>query len=90
MRNFIQAGNTVVVPAPYALTSGQGAKVGQLFGVATNDAALSADVALDLTGVFELTKIGSQRILGFSGRSARSSIGTTPTSAARLLPPPTF
>ena len=31
----------------YALTSGQGAKVGQLFGVATNDAALSADVALD-------------------------------------------
>jgi predicted RecA/RadA family phage recombinase len=60
MRNFIQAGNTVVVPAPYVLTSGQGAKVGQLFGVATNDAALSADVALDLTGVFELTKIGSQ------------------------------
>ena len=42
MRNFIQLGNTVVVPAPYALTSGQGAKVGQLFGVATNDAALSA------------------------------------------------
>lgn len=29
MRNFIQAGNTVTVPAPYALTSGQGAKVGQ-------------------------------------------------------------
>lgn len=27
---------------------------------ATNDAALFADVALDLTGVFELTKIGSQ------------------------------
>ena len=31
-----------------------------MFGVATNDAALAADVALDLTGVFELTKIGSQ------------------------------
>ena len=60
MRNFIMLGNTMVVPAPYALTSGQGAKVGQLFGVATNDAALSTDVALDLTGVFELTKIGSQ------------------------------
>ena len=37
-----------------------GMLVGQLFGVATNDAALAADVALDLTGVFELTKIGSQ------------------------------
>ena len=31
-----------------------------MFGVATNDAALATDVALDLTGVFELTKIGSQ------------------------------
>ena len=31
-----------------------------MFGVATNDAAAGADVALDLTGVFELTKIGSQ------------------------------
>lgn len=60
MRNFIQAGNTITVPAPYALTSGQGAKAGQIFGVATNDAALAADVALDLTGVFELVKIGSQ------------------------------
>lgn len=86
MRNFIQAGNTVVVPAPYALTSGQGAKVGQLFGIATNDAALAADVALDLTGVFELYP----RLARRPGRSARSSIGTTPTSAARRLPPPTF
>ena len=60
MRNFIQAGNSVVVPAPYVLTSGQGAKVGQLLCVATNDAALAADVALDLSGVFDLTKIGSQ------------------------------
>ena len=60
MRNFIQAGSTVVVPAPYVLASGQGAKVGQPFGVATNDAALAADVALDLCGLFDLTKIGSQ------------------------------
>ncbi|WP_367187278.1 DUF2190 family protein [Rhizobium oryzicola] len=43
---------------PYALTSGKGAKVGQLFGAATNEAALATDFALDLTGVFELTKIG--------------------------------
>lgn len=27
---------------------------------ATNNVALAADVAFDLTGVFELTKIGSQ------------------------------
>lgn len=60
MRNFIQAGNTITVPAPYALTPGQGARIGQIFGVATSDAAAGADVALDLTGVFELVKIGSQ------------------------------
>lgn len=60
MRSYVQPGNTITVPAPYALTSGQGAKVGQAFGVATNDAALAADVALDLTGVFDLVKIGSQ------------------------------
>lgn len=60
MRSYIQPGNTITVPAPYALTAGQGAKVGQAFGVATNDAALNADVALDLTGVFDLVKIGTQ------------------------------
>lgn len=60
MRSYVQPGGTLTVPAPYALTSGQGARVGQIFGIATNDAAIGADVALDLTGVFDITKIGSQ------------------------------
>jgi predicted RecA/RadA family phage recombinase len=60
MKNFVQAGDVVIVPAPYALTSGQGAKAGQLFGVATGDAAISTDVALKISGVFDLIKIGSQ------------------------------
>lgn len=60
MKNFVQAGDTLVVAAPYALTSGQGAQVGQLFGVAVSDAANGADVPLKVTGVFDLTKIGSQ------------------------------
>jgi predicted RecA/RadA family phage recombinase len=60
MRNFVQTGDTIVALAPYALTSGQGARVGQIFGVATNDAAISTDVALNVGGVFDLTKIGSQ------------------------------
>jgi predicted RecA/RadA family phage recombinase len=60
MKNFVQAGDTLVMPAPYALASGQGAQVGQVFGVAVTDAALGADVPLKLTGVFDLTKVGSQ------------------------------
>lgn len=60
MKNYVQAGDVVTVPAPYALTSGQGAKTGQLFGVATGEAAIGADVALKTSGVFDLTKIGSQ------------------------------
>ena len=55
MRNFIQAGGTVVVPARLKPSlQARAKKAGRLFGAATNDAALVADVARDLTGVFEL------------------------------------
>jgi predicted RecA/RadA family phage recombinase len=60
MKNYVQAGDTITVAAPYDRTAGQGAQVGQLFGVCTGDALSGADVALKTTGVFDLTKIGSQ------------------------------
>jgi predicted RecA/RadA family phage recombinase len=60
MKNFVQAGDTITVPAPYDRSSGQGAKVGQIFGVCTGDALSGADVALKTSGVFDLTKAGSQ------------------------------
>lgn len=60
MKNYVQAGDTITVPAPYDLLSGEGAKVGQLFGVCTTDALSGADVALKTAGVFDLTKAGSQ------------------------------
>ncbi|HVZ21416.1 MAG TPA: capsid cement protein, partial [Vicinamibacterales bacterium] len=60
MKNYVQPGDTVVVAAPYDRIAGQGAKVGQLFGVCTADAVSGADVALKLTGVFDLNKVGSQ------------------------------
>lgn len=56
MKNFIQEGETVTLIAPYALTSGQGLLVGSLFGVASNDAAISAEVEAVTKGVFTLTK----------------------------------
>lgn len=57
MKNFVQAGATVQVPAPYPLTSGQGALVGSLFGVAATDAANGADVNLVRTGVFDIAAV---------------------------------
>lgn len=60
MKNFVQDGEIIVVPAPYAVTSGQGVKAGQLFGVAVIDAAQDADVPIKTCGVFDLTKAGSQ------------------------------
>jgi len=60
MKNFVQAGDTITVAAPYDRTSGQAAQVGQLFGVCTADSLSGADVALKTSGIFDLNKIGSQ------------------------------
>jgi len=56
MKNFVQKGNTVTLAAPYAVTSGQGLKVGNLFGVASADALINAPVETQLVGVVDLPK----------------------------------
>lgn len=60
MKNFIQPGEEITLVAPYALTSGQGLLVGSIFGVASNDAAISTNVEARLEGVFLLTKATAQ------------------------------
>ncbi|MCA3574779.1 MAG: DUF2190 family protein [Aestuariivirga sp.] len=60
MKNFVQPGNTITLPAPAAVTSGAGVLVGAIFGIATHDAASGENVEVVTCGVFELTKIGSQ------------------------------
>jgi len=60
MKNYVQPGNTLTLTAPYAVISGDGLLVGSIFGVAAGDAASGATVEAALTGVFDLTKIGSQ------------------------------
>jgi predicted RecA/RadA family phage recombinase len=56
MKNFVQAGENLTLAAPYALTSGDGALVGSIFGVATGDAENGAEVDLVTMGVFTLPK----------------------------------
>ena len=60
MKNYVQLGNTITLTAPYAVTSGDGLLVGSIFGIASGDAALNDTVEAALTGVFDITKVGSQ------------------------------
>ena len=57
MQNFVQNGDVVTVPAPYALLSGQAALVGALFGVAATAAAQGAAVEINREGVFDITAL---------------------------------
>ena len=43
MKNFVQRGENIAVPAPAAVTSGAGVLIGALFGVANGDADTGAD-----------------------------------------------
>ena len=56
MKNFIQPGGTLTLTAPYAVTSGQGALVGAIFGVAVKDVANGAAGEFVTEGVFSLAK----------------------------------
>ena len=52
MMNFVQRGATLTVTAPYALTSGAGCRVGNIFGVASYDALIGASAEITLEGAF--------------------------------------
>lgn len=56
MKNFIESGDTLTIPAPAAVSSGGVVVAGQLIGVAVSDAASGADVAVQTRGVFNLPK----------------------------------
>lgn len=61
MKNFISGDDLITVPAfPYARLSGEGVKMGQLFGVATTDVGNGAEGVIKTRGVVELVKIGTQ------------------------------
>lgn len=57
MKNFVQAGKTVTVIAPYAVSSGMGVLVGAIFGIATFDAANGAPVEIAREGVFDVAAV---------------------------------
>ena len=60
MKNYVQSGHTITLTAPYAVASGDGLRVGSIFGVAAGDATSGATVEAALVGVFDLRKVASQ------------------------------
>ena len=59
MQNYVQRGDTLTVAAPYALPSGGGCQVGNIFGVAVNNQNLGDATELVVEGVFDLAKDAS-------------------------------
>ncbi|MGK9052124.1 DUF2190 family protein [Neorhizobium petrolearium] len=59
MKNYVQRGITLTVPAPAVVLSGQVVVMGELHGVAAGDAAEGADLDVTTEGVFELPKVAA-------------------------------
>ena len=59
MKNYVQPGNTLTVPSPAAVASGDVVVIGALIGIAAGDAASGADLDLVTEGVFELAKVNA-------------------------------
>lgn len=59
MKNFVQRGDVVSAVAPYALASGDGAKVGGMFGVACGNAANGSPVEISRHGIYDLAAVAA-------------------------------
>lgn len=60
MKNYIQPGENVTVTAPSDVASGEGVKVGSLFGIASVKVLAGQEVALTRRGVFSVAKVSAQ------------------------------
>lgn len=60
MKNFLQRGDALQLPAPAAIVSGEATLIGSIFGVATVSAASGETIAFNVTGVYKLPKAGTQ------------------------------
>lgn len=60
MKNFIARGDAITITAGADIASGAGVLAGSIFGVAAGDIANGAEGTINLTGVYDLPKVGSQ------------------------------
>lgn len=83
MKNFIQEGDKLTLPAPADLASGDGAHIGALFGVAEHAALTGESVTLVMRGVASLPKDGAE--VWAVGAPIYWSAGLATTTAAGAL-----
>lgn len=62
MKNYVQKGENLTVPAPANVLSGEGVLVGSIFGIAAEDALSGVDVDLVTEGVFDMPKVSALAI----------------------------
>ena len=62
MRNFVQPGDNLTVTAASAVSSGDGVKLGNIFGIASGDVATGEPLVLVTTGVFELPQVSTDEL----------------------------
>ena len=62
MRNFVQPGENLTIPAPADVKSGDVVVVGALVGVAAGDALTGADLDVCTVGVYTLPKVSALAI----------------------------
>jgi predicted RecA/RadA family phage recombinase len=62
MKNFYCSGNAIDVVLAAAILSGAPILIGTLVGIATKDGAIGDTISVNLTGVFNLTKVTPQAI----------------------------
>lgn len=60
MKNYIDPGENITLPAPAAVTSGQAVMAGSIFGVTQFAAAIGDPVVLSRRGRFTLPKTSAQ------------------------------
>lgn len=86
MKNFVQPGNIVTLIAPYTVSSGGGALVGAIFGVAVDDVASAVEGEFALEGVFDIAKATGAVTQGqkMYWDNAAKVVTTTATSNAQV------
>lgn len=62
MKNYVQPGVNLTVPAPAAVLGGDVVSLGSIVGVAAGDATEGAELDLVTEGVFELPKVAALAI----------------------------
>jgi predicted RecA/RadA family phage recombinase len=62
MRNFVQPGNTITVPAIADTVGGAAVVIGSIFAVAAGDAKTGEPLDLATVGVFDLPKVAADDV----------------------------